>query len=145
MNKAQDGRYWSEWSKAKKVLQGAGFDAADCEEKRQEITKQVGAISHVKFTNAQLTRAIAAFRAISNPDFQEQMEMEQTANAQDDPAQRCAFRISKALDAIAPRNRTAYEAAVCRSLGIPEIPAHRDWREFQSLARALERNAKRIK
>ena len=143
MNAAQVKKYWREWGAVKRSL-GSHCTREDAEALRVEITRKVGAVSSTKFTESQFTHCLREFRLISNPDFLDQLNREETAAAQSTREGRILWRIGRALDAIAPQNRNAYVAGVAGRLGVPPTLAACDWSALRSLWSSLEKTAKNI-
>lgn len=142
MKQHQLAKYRVEWAKAAEVLSKSGMSAEDLEEERLAILRSVGVKSSKDFTEAQLTRALGACRAIYAPDLDDQIATEEIANAQDNPTSRLLFRIRRALDVISPQDRNAYQAHVATQCGCPTDLKHASWGQLRSLCGCLERTAR---
>lgn len=96
INHGQQMRYFVEWGKAKKVLRET-MSATEAEAQRHAI--HVQALGRDKsssdFTNDDLDKVLAAFKAISNrAGFREQMEQA------DQPAKRARFKVTELMSAL---------------------------------------------
>lgn len=115
---AQNGKYWREWGRARKVLRAAGYTAQEADAERHELHAQ--ALGHDKphadLTNADFDKVLAAFLAISESDNLDAQIAGQTGSRR-----RLEYSIEKLV-----KGREEYVREICTDCGAPGG----DWRRL---------------
>jgi hypothetical protein len=107
---AQEGLYFREWGKVRRHLRAQGIDPKQADAKRHQLHKKALGVdkSHSDFTNADVDKVFAVFRAVTKPD-----NLEAQIHALDQPALRLAQLQSDARSLVGrlPKVKAAKEPA----------------------------------